>query len=184
LRSRGELPLEALDHAEARVAAQSLADLDPRAYRPFNMVIADHREAFWIRATHGGNGCSAGGRVEVSALPPGLSMITAYDRNDVNSSRIRRYLPLFEVAMTPDPELGDWSAWKALLASKEHEPGAGPGGAICVATDTGFGTVSSSLIALPAAGRLETEPLWLFAPGRPEQNGYVPVCLCKETAKR
>jgi len=175
LRSRGELPLEVLDHAEARVAAQAIADIDPRAYRPFNMIIADCREAFWIRARHAGNGGSAGGTVEVSELPPGLSMITAYDRNDTDSPRIRKHLPLFEAAKAPDPATGDWSEWKALLASKEHDPDTGPGGAVCVETDTGFGTVSSSLIALPAEGLTDVKPVWLFAPGKPGENCYAPV---------
>jgi uncharacterized protein with NRDE domain len=177
LRSRGELPLEALDNAEARVAAEAIADIDPHAYRPFNMIIADRREAFWVRARRGGNGSSAGGTVEVSELPPGLSMITAYDRNDTNSPRIYKYLPRFEAAMAPDPATGDWSKWKDLLASREHDQGAGPGGAICVATDTGFGTVSSSLIALPADGLSDAKPVWLFAPGNPGENSYAPVCM-------
>lgn len=175
LRSRGELPLEALDHAEARVAAEAIADIDPHAYRPFNMIIADRREAFWIRARHTANGGSAGGTIEVSELPPGLSMITAYDRNDINSPRIRKYLPRFEAAKAPDPATGDWSEWKALLASREHDPSTGPGGAVCVETDTGFGTVSSSLIALPAEGLFDVKPVWLFAPGNPGENSYTPV---------
>src|ERR671932_1766584 len=37
-RSRGELVLEALDHADAAEAAEALAALEPRAYRPFNLV--------------------------------------------------------------------------------------------------------------------------------------------------
>src|SRR6266404_7937500 len=41
-RSRGELVLEALDHADAVSAALALGDLDPRAYRSFNMIIADN----------------------------------------------------------------------------------------------------------------------------------------------
>jgi hypothetical protein len=48
-RSRGELVLEALDHADAAVAAEALADLDPAAYRSFNMVVADNRDAYWLR---------------------------------------------------------------------------------------------------------------------------------------
>jgi hypothetical protein len=47
-RSRGELVLEALDHAEAKVAAEALAELDPESYRPFNLVIADRYDAFWL----------------------------------------------------------------------------------------------------------------------------------------
>src|SRR5690348_7264848 len=45
-RSRGELVLEALDHADAAEAADALAALEPRSYRPFNLVIADERDAF------------------------------------------------------------------------------------------------------------------------------------------
>lgn len=48
-RSRGELVLEALDHAEAKVAAEALSDLNPSSYRPFNLVIADRSDAFWLR---------------------------------------------------------------------------------------------------------------------------------------
>ncbi|MFD1379678.1 NRDE family protein [Fodinicurvata halophila] len=48
-RSRGELVLEALDHAEATAAAEALADLEPQAYRSFNLVVADALDAFWIR---------------------------------------------------------------------------------------------------------------------------------------
>jgi len=47
-RSRGELVLEALDHAEAATAAEALADIDPQSYRPFNLVIADRYDAFWL----------------------------------------------------------------------------------------------------------------------------------------
>jgi len=48
-RSRGELVLEALDHAEAKVAAEALSDINPDSYRPFNLVIADRFDAFWLR---------------------------------------------------------------------------------------------------------------------------------------
>src|SRR6202521_5133262 len=55
-RSRGELVLEALDHADARDAAEALGHIDPRAYRPFNMIVAGESDAFWIRhADAGGN---------------------------------------------------------------------------------------------------------------------------------
>src|SRR3546814_3923115 len=47
-RSRGELVLEALDHADALTAAEALAELDPRAYRSFNLVVADNRDAYWL----------------------------------------------------------------------------------------------------------------------------------------
>src|SRR5947209_15117669 len=50
-RSRGELVLEALDHADAVAAADALTHLEPTAYRSFNLIVADNRDAFWLRHT-------------------------------------------------------------------------------------------------------------------------------------
>ncbi|NJO55248.1 MAG: hypothetical protein HC834_01625 [Rhodospirillales bacterium] len=182
-RSRGELPLEALDHAEARTAAEALGQLDPLAYRPFNLVIADRTEAFWLRsaATSGDEGVTAlkgqdHPRVDVLSLPPGLSMITAYDLNDMNSPRIRNFRPKLLAAPLPDPSSGDWSGWIDILAETKGEEGAGPGGAMTIKTATGFGTVSSSLIALPAQSEgPKRYPIWLFADGRPGEVPFQPV---------
>ena len=99
LRSRGELPLEALDHADADAAAAALRALDARAWRPFNMFVADNRDAFWIRSL----GHQGDGRVAAHPLPPGLSMLTAHDLNDAESARIRHHLPRFRAAPPPDP---------------------------------------------------------------------------------
>src|SRR5258708_30300852 len=49
LRSRGELVLEALDHADAVAAAAALTYLDPAAYRTFNLIVAHNPDAFWLR---------------------------------------------------------------------------------------------------------------------------------------
>lgn len=176
MRSRGELPLEALDHAEARAAAEALSRLEPRSYRTFNMIVADRREAFWLRS-RGSESADGVLGVEVMAIPPGLSMLTAYDLNDPESNRIRRYKPLFEAAKAPDPENGDFAAWQTLLASRERDSGAGPGGAMAVETDTGFGTVSSSLIAVPSPAHWPAKPVWLFAAGPPGEVPWKPVTV-------
>ena len=169
-RSRGELPLEAVDHAEARVAAEALGQLEPASYRTFNMVVADALEAFWVR--------SDGADVSVHEIPEGLSMISSSDLNDTNQSdRMRHFLPLFRAAPEPDAETGDWSDWEALLASTEREPGADHGGAMNIETNFGFATVSSSLIALPAKERYTTIPIWRFCPGRPGEHPYASVDL-------
>ncbi|MCC7017339.1 MAG: NRDE family protein [Rhodospirillales bacterium] len=198
MRSRGELPLEALDHADARAAADALAHIEPRSYRSFNMVIADRTAAFWLRLKGADEGANGGGdrrwtaragespralndaplpgpAVESFPIPAGLSMITAYERNDPASHRIRHYLPRFERAVPPDPGAGDWAEWQALLASRERAPQSGPRGAMTIAPDQGYGTVSSSLIALPS--RADTKPVWLFAPGAPGSVPFAPVAL-------
>lgn len=178
MRSRGELVLEALDHGDAREAAQALAYIDSRAYRSFNMVVADNQDAYWLRNL----GTESPGKVEVFPLPSGVSMITAFDRNDRTSVRIRDFLPRFESAPTPDPERHEWAAWQALLASRSQgRPAEGEDdnqeSAMSIVTDFGFGTSSSSLLALPAVDRPETRPIWLFAPGRPDEVPYHPVAL-------
>lgn len=198
-RSRGELVLEALDHAEAAAAAEALSDLAPDAYRPFNLIVADRSEAYWLR--HAGTlpdfgfrgpdgtwrevdpirlpGQAQIGRgerrpaaIECRSLAGGLSMITARDLNDPASARIRHFLPCFEAAATPDPEHADWSAWQELLADR-RSPDGDPQNAMTIVTDTDYGTVCSSLIALPADG----PPRMLFAAGRPGEAAFEPVAV-------
>lgn len=168
-RSRGELVLEALDHADAVEAARALADLDGRAYRPFNMMVADNRDAFWVRA-------DGDARIQVHPIPDGLHMLTAQELDDPSSPRINAYLPRFRAAAVPTPEQGDWRAWTQLLADGGHGPDGEEAAAMCFARDSGFGTVSSSLIALPAIGA-ETRPLWRFAAGRPDGTPWQPLLI-------
>ncbi len=167
-RSRGELPLEALDHAEAAAAVEALEHLNPDAYRPFNMVVADRREVFWLRNT--------GDAVEGFQVEAGLNMLTAHDLNDVeNSPRQKLHLPRFRAASHPDVDKGDWAGWEALLASRDFEGDSGRAEAMCVVTDTGFCTTSSSLIALPSMERPAQPPAWLFCAGRPGEAEWAPV---------
>jgi len=172
-RSRGELPLEALDHAEAAAAADALSHLDAGAYRSFNLVVADAREAFWVKG-------EGRGQAEVAPAPEGVSVLTAHDLNDVGASpRALHYLPTFEATAPPEPDDDDWATWEALLASREMAPGhTEPNAAIHVETDWGFGTVSSSLIALPAPGRgEEVRPQWRFARAWPDRSPFTPIAL-------
>lgn len=168
-RSRGELPLEALDHGDAADAAEALSQLAAEAYRPFNLVLADNRDAFWLR--------NLGGAVEVFPLPPGLSMITARDRNDMTAPRIAAFLPRFANAAAPNPEAGDWRDWEALLATPPLPGPADPEVGLCLTHPDGFGTVCGTLIALPAMERAGVRPLCRFAAGKPGQVPYEPVTL-------
>ena len=61
------------------------------------------------------------------------------------------------------------------MASREADPGEGPGGAMTVVLDNGFQTVSSSLIALPEDP--EEKARWLFCGGLPDPQGYRAVAL-------
>lgn len=165
-RSRGELVLEALDHADAADAAEALACLDASAYRPFNMVVADNRDAFWLRAD--------GNRISVHPIEPGLHMLSALEMDDRTSPRIQAYLDRFSALPPPQPDLNTgWKPWAELMAD---QGGTGPDGeeapSMCFTRTDGFGTVSSSLIALPAPEQGPVAPVWHYAPGRPDQTAY------------
>lgn len=168
-RSRGELVLEALDHAEAVDAATALSALDPNSYRPFNMILADNRHAYWLRHA----GPEGPGGVEVIEIPSGISMLTAMELNDQHVPRIATYGPRFTAAQAPDPEAGDWEAWIALMAERNDINDPEHNRAMTVVSSHGYGTVSASLLALPAPD--VGKPVWLFAPGRPGETPFDPV---------
>ncbi|MDH5188825.1 MAG: NRDE family protein [Rhodospirillaceae bacterium] len=161
-RTRGELVLEALDHADATTAADALCDINPGAYRAFNLVIADRFNAFWLCLKDGGKS------VNKAPIAEGVSMITAHDLNDTASPRIAHYLPLFDNATPPEPDAGDWTEWQDIMASSKS-PSKRPEDAINIEEidipGVGrFATKSSSLMAIsnPKAAMERLSSIWLF----------------------
>ncbi|MGD8206848.1 MAG: NRDE family protein [Thiohalocapsa sp.] len=177
-RSRGELVLQALDHAEAGAAAGALADLNPDAYRPFNLLIADPRATYWLR--HGGDGA-----IRVHPVPPGLHMLTAAELDDPGQPRIARFLPEFRAAAEPSPALGDWGDWVALLGQRSSSSGDDREAAMNLdgirVNGRELGTVASSLIALPAYPAPDRRPIFLHADGPPDRAVLRPVDLGNRT---
>jgi hypothetical protein len=162
-RSRGDLPLLALAHRSAGEAAAAVTALDAGAWRSFNLVLADREGAIFVRGL-------GHGRPEARPLAPGLHMVTAHDPDDLESPRVARHLARFQEAdqpePAPDPILG-WQAWRDILADRTGEPGE----QINVVPRGGFGTVCSSLLAIPRAG----PPVWLFAAGPPHEAPFQAV---------
>jgi len=157
-RSRGDLPLIALTHSSAGQAADAISALDSGEWRSFNLVLADRSAAVFIRGL-------GHGRPQAEPLAPGLHMVTAHDPDDPESPRVARHLGRFRAARPPEPR--NWDQWQAILADRSGEPGQ----QINVAPRGGFGTVCSSLLALPR----DRPPVWLFAPGPPDQAPFAPV---------
>jgi len=165
-RSRGELVLLALDEADAAGAALVMSELRPDSYRSFNMVVADNRDAFFVAHR------AEDAPVSVDRLRDGLTMLTSREPDDPSSPRIAFHRPRFLAAPPPDPETGDWTGWEALLASDAREAGVGPEGAMTFTLPSGFGTVSSALVGLPAIGRAGVPPVFRFAAGPPDHTPF------------
>jgi uncharacterized protein with NRDE domain len=150
-RSRGDLPLIALDHPTAAAAAQALTHLDAGLWRGFNMVLADRAGAWFVRGL-------GHGQPTAEPLSPGVSMVTAHDPNDIDSPRIARHLARFQAA---EPT---WDAWHRILSDRDGRPIE----QLNVIPRAGFGTVSSSFVTMPA----DRDPIWLFAEGPPHQAPF------------
>ena len=163
-RTRGELPLLALEHDSAMDAAAAVMQLDAGHWKPFNLVIVDRHATIWIRAD---------GDLTQHRFPAGLSLLANGEMNAISHARIGTYRPLFQQASAPDPDQDRWEEWTRLLG-QAPPPGGPPEAGMVIPTDRrGFGTVSSTMLALPAdAGR---RPAWKFAPGPPDQIGFAAV---------
>ncbi len=157
-RSRGELPLMALEHQTAAAAARAMTELDAGQWRGFNLVLADADGAIFVRG-------AGHGHPRAFPLAPGLHMVTSHDPNDPESPRVAKHLERFRQAVPPEP--GDWRAWMAIVADRSGVAGE----QINVVPRGGFGTVCSSLLALPADG----PPVWLFAAGAPHEAVFHPA---------
>lgn len=164
LRSRGELPLLALEHGSAAAAADVIMSLDPTEWKPFNLVVADQHGAIWIRGET---------TMTRHRFPDGLSLLANNDLNASSQARIRTNRPLFQKAPAPQPERDAWSNWPGLLGrtpTGNEEPDAGM---VVRMNARGFGTVSSSLLAIPADPGIR--PIWRFADGPPDRVEFAPV---------
>ncbi|MBB5374369.1 NRDE family protein [Acidocella aromatica] len=153
-RSRGELPLLALCAESAEDAAKAISHLDASLYRPFNMVLADGRAAWFVRGL-------GSGQPEALPLPEGVSMVTSGEVNDPTLPRITRHLPRFTAA--------PFSEWGNLLADSSGERAEKIN--IPATENHGFGTVCATLLTLPREGALAH----LFAAGPPDTTPFATV---------
>ena len=169
LRTRGELVLEALTHSDAKEAAEALSYINPSAYRSFNLFVADNRDAFWLRNQDSEK------KIDLFEIPVGLSMLTNDNLNSKSSDRIQYFLPKFGNSRTPDPDKNLWKDWENLLSSKKWGSKAGPEEAMFIVTKTGFGTLSSSFLALESVDALQPKKIWRFANHTDNSEKYFSV---------
>ncbi len=168
-RSRGEIVLDALDYPDAVDAAKALTEMNGEAYRPFNLILADNRDAFWI--SHEGDA-----RVYVRAIEPGVHIISHNDldtglRAETHLERARAGVP---AGALDEPQ--SWRDWVDLLSERAAPDSEYWEAALNVdAPDWGFGTVSSSLLALPNMQDENASPVFLFADGPGDKAAYQPV---------
>ena len=62
--------------------------------------------------------------------------------------------------------------WERLVGSRDQGETGGAPSAMNIVTEFGFGTVSSSLMALPTPEADDARPVWRFAAGRPDEAPF------------
>jgi uncharacterized protein with NRDE domain len=132
-RSRGQLVLDVLAAASSAAAAEALGRLDRDAYNPFNLFVADGRDAF---------AAVYESRPELLRLAPGAHVIGNADPDARDVPKVRRTLERAEqVAAGPVASIAD--GLTAICRTHEDDALTSP----CVHRG-GYGTRSSTLLRL------------------------------------
>ncbi|HEY0612993.1 MAG TPA: NRDE family protein, partial [Candidatus Elarobacter sp.] len=167
--SRGELVLRALREPDALAAARAAGDLPADRYRGFTLLAADRGAAYAVTSDESA--------ITVTPLAPGHHMITPDGCDVAWSPRFAAHFAAFRDAAPPDPARGDWRAWSELLRRADLDD---PHRAMTVVTAERFGTVCSTLLALPA--QRSAPPVMLFADGAPTGAPYERIDLSPHQA--
>lgn len=157
-RSRGLLCLEVLRHRAAREVVTHLEGEPPQRYNPFNILVMDRHEAYWV---------AYDAKARTQALEPGLHILANGNINDFETVRIRRARQLLERSASTD-----LSMWLPLLerVCRDHEQGVQERETICMhRPKENYGTVSSTILALPSDQRRR---LYWYAGGPPCTTSY------------
>ena len=136
--------------------------INPLNYRGFYLIIADKNNVFVMESDEK--------QLQITELEPGLHMITSRGIDNVDGCpRVKRHLDTFKNATLPDPLQGNWKDWIDILSCKAKD---NEKDAMTIIADKGFGTVSSSLVAI---GKDNSDNKFLFASGRPSEVSYEDV---------
>jgi len=168
LQSRGLLTMAMLQQPGVDAARDALAEVDGAAYNAFNLLIADHRQALVVT--------NRGGAIQVTALAPGVHLLTNLELNDPTCPRIAKSCERFralDLAAAPTPA-ALLPELRAILSdhSTALDPRAEVIDTLCVHLP-GYGTRSSSIVAAAPGGHLR----YWHAPGPPCVTEYAEVAL-------
>ncbi len=169
-RSRGLLCLEALQAHGPDEAVARLRRERGNAYNSFNLLVADASKAYVAS--------DAGDLVKITALPPGIHLLTNLELNDPTCPRIAKSHRLFREIDLPHRGVSAAAILDPLRAIlSDHTLALDPRDdqieTLCVHRP-GYGTRSSAIVAFAASDRRLR--FW-YAPGPPCTTAYREVAL-------
>ena len=172
--SRGNLIIDILKNETLDSALSYIKFLDNTKWKPFNLFIANNKKAYWIKSTEKD-------KISINIVPEGKHFLDSYGLNNNESERYLNNKNKFESLNDPNPEKAEWDEWINFLANKSY-PKDKPLAAMNI-TDKfkkNYGTLSSSIIALPADNGLNKniKPLFLFSDISPDNNKFYNINTC------
>ena len=172
--SRGNLIIDILKNETLDSALSYIKFLDNTKWKPFNLFIANNKKAYWIKSTEKD-------KISINIVPEGKHFLDSYGLNNNESERYLNNKNKFESLNDPNPEKPEWDEWINFLANKSY-PKDKPLAAMNI-TDKfkkNYGTLSSSIIALPADNGLNKniKPLFLFSDISPDNNKFYNINTC------
>ncbi len=157
-KSRGLLCRELLEQGDwASAVAEFHRQWNRETFAGFNVMLLSRER---------GQVFSAGNRLDVQPITPGIHAVTNADWDDPQDSRINRIRGLLREFQETQPSLEEWMTQSQKLCGLGESAG---GDALCLPSKDGRGTVSSSIILLPddlQAAR------YRHAPGSPAMTSY------------
>ena len=148
--------------------AQRLRHADGEAYNGFNMLVADARQAFVAT--------NPGASVQLDGLDAGVHVLTNLALNDPTCPRIAKSSQLFRAVRVPGASELDSVVAELRAILSDHATALDPRAAVidtlCVHLP-GYGTRSSSIVAITAAGCMR----YWHAAGPPCRTPYEELTL-------
>ena len=136
-KSRGLLCRELLEQGTlGNAETEFLRQWNAERFAGFNLILISRDRGLVV---------SAADALEIQSIPPGIHAITNGAWNDPSDRRIHRVLELLNDFAAPCPPLEEWVSEATAICGLGEESG---GDAICIPCTMGWGTVSSSIIAL------------------------------------
>ena len=170
--TRGLLPIKVLKHDNIRSAIDEISSINCKEWKSFNLFFGDNKNAYWAKNTNKN-------KIIISKINKGKHFLDSYDLDCINSPKLKYNYKDFCESKDPDPNVDDWTSWKEILAYKKHPEGI-PLAAINIPkkSNKGYGTSSSSIIAIPSDKEKynnNSKLIFLFNSVPIEKNNYYSI---------
>ena len=171
--SRGEIIINILKNKNIYSALNYIKKLDASKWRPFNLFIASNKKAYWIKNTETNN-------IEIFPLKEGKYFLDSHDLNSEESDRYKYNIEEYNNLKDPNPDNYYWNDWIKFLSKTSH-PTNKPLAAMNIqkSKDKNYGTLCSSILALPSDELLNTkQPIFLFNDNSTENSNFYSINTC------